>query len=108
LTLTNISQKACTLAGLAYGVMLEDAKNKGLPTHVKGNASAAPVTLEPGDSATATARFSPDVPKSPGGKCEPNARQLSLNPGAGTVEAPVKPSTSVCDGTLHFGAFEKR
>jgi hypothetical protein len=106
LTLTNISHTACTVEGLPKDVTLEDASNQSLPTQVVGTPSTTVVTLQPGDSATATARFSPSVSSS-GSSCEPKVRQLSINPGVGTVEAPVKPQTTVCDGLLNFDAYAK-
>lgn len=108
LTLTNISRTACTVSGLPSATV-EDASNKTLPTQVTGSPSATVVTLQPGDSATATARFSPDLTASnQGGTCQPKAHQLSVNPGVGTVEMRVKPETSVCDGTLNFTPYAKR
>jgi hypothetical protein len=66
-----------------------------------------PATLEPGTTATATVRFSPDVPgpgDSQSGSCQPEAHTLALTPtGGGTVDVPIQPPTSVCErGTLNF------
>jgi hypothetical protein len=108
LTLKNTSQTACTLTGLPAGVTLEDVNKSSLPTQVVGSPSGTVVTLQPGDSATATARFSPDVSSSQNGTCQPKAYRIEVNPGLGTTEMDVKPPTSVCDGTLNFTAYAKR
>jgi hypothetical protein len=68
------------------------------------------VVLPPGASATAQARFSPDVAgqgDSQSGACQPLAHTFQLSAkGGGVTEAPVKPPTSVCQkGTLNFEAF---
>ena len=106
LTLKNTSQTACTVTGLPAGVTLEDVNKTSLPTQVTGSPSSTVVTLQPGDSATATARFSPDV-TSQNGKCQPKAYRIEVNPGAGITEMDVKPPESVCDGTLNFTVYAK-
>jgi len=110
LTLTNTSNTSCTLSGKPVAVLL-DQNGSVLPTHVTGNiVTVLLVNLAPGGSATATARFSPDVPgtgDSQSGACQPKAYTLRVTPnGGGTVDAPIKPPTSVCErGTLNFRNF---
>jgi Domain of unknown function (DUF4232) len=110
LTLSNASSSACFATGLPV-VQLLDARGNPLPTHVSpahpGQQAAVKVTLVPGASAKAEARFSPDVP-GPGeqhpGRCEPIAVQLRVTAtGGGTLDVPVTPPTSVCEhGSLRF------
>ena len=110
LRLTNASQAVCFVSGLP-DVRLLDADGNALPTNVSaarpGEATAARIELAPGESAYAQARFSPDVP-GPGeqqtGACEPKAAGLRVSPdGGGTLVAPVRPSTPVCErGALSF------
>jgi hypothetical protein len=96
--------------GIPQGTLL-GANGTELPTHVKASGGAGkPVVLPPGASATAQARFSPDVAgqgDSQSGACQPPAHTFQLNAGGGGVtEAAIKPPTSVCEqGTLHFEAF---
>jgi hypothetical protein len=110
LTLTNTSPTSCALSGKPVAVLL-DQNGSVLPTHVTGNiVTALLVNLAPGSSAKATARFSPDVPgtgDSQSGTCQPKAYTLRVTPnGGGTVDAPIKPPTSVCErGTLDFSNF---
>jgi len=110
LTVKNISVSACTVQGIPKGTLLA-ANGTALPTHVKASGgSAKPVVLPLGASATAQARFSPDVVgqgDSQSGVCQPQAHtfQLTAN-GGGVTEAAIRPPTSVCEqGTLHFEAF---
>jgi hypothetical protein len=109
LTLTNTSQTSCTVSGRPASVLL-DQNGSVLPTHVTGNTPALLVDLAPQGSAKATARFSPDVPgtgDSQSGACQPKAYTLRVTPnGGGTVNAPIKPPTSVCErGTLDFSSY---
>jgi hypothetical protein len=113
LTLKNTSVTACTVSGLPLGQLLGKAKQK-LPTHVRAarpnQLTAVLVTLLPGQSAVATARFSPDVPGvGEGGKgpCEPVAFWFRVRaPGGGTATVRVVPSTPVCEhGALYFSAY---
>jgi len=104
LKLTNTSQTSCSVSGLH--VQLLDASGSALPTRVAG-ATAGPVTLAAGTSATADARFSPDVAgqgDSQGGPCQPTAHTLRVSlSGNGSVDAPIRPPTSVCEqGRLSF------
>jgi hypothetical protein len=68
------------------------------------------VTLVPGDSTYATARFSPDVPgigEQTPGQCEPKAYWFRVRaPGGGTTTVKVLPATSVCEhGTMYLSAY---
>jgi len=110
LTLTNTSSAKCTINGLPTAVLL-DASGAPLPTNVTGTAISPLVALATGASTHATARFSPDVPgtgDSQSGTCQPKAHTLRVTPnGGGTVDAPIKPPTSVCErGTLNFSVFD--
>jgi hypothetical protein len=110
LTLTNTSSTACTVASPPKAVLF-DSSGSQLPTHVTPLYGTGPtVTVASGGSAKATVRFSPDVPgtgDSQSGACQPKAYTLRVIPrGGGTVGAPVKPPTSVCErGTLQFEPF---
>ena len=104
LRLKNVSRAHCHVTGIP-GVTLLDRRGKKLPTHARpanpGALTAVLVDLAPGATATATARFSPDVP-GPGetttGRCEPVAYRLRVTPnGGGTLQAPISPPTSVCE-----------
>jgi hypothetical protein len=110
LTVKNTSPSACSLHGSPNGTLL-GASGTALPTHVKAaGGGARPIVLPPGASATAQARFSPDVAgtgDSQSGACQPVAHTFQLAAaGGGVTEAAIKPPTSVCEqGTLSFGAF---
>jgi hypothetical protein len=113
LTVTNIGSSPCYVSGVP-DVQLLAANGSPLPTHVSaaqaGTALAVPVTLQHGDSATADARFSPDVPgvgdQAPG-QCQPTAATLQVTVRAATgFDAPIKPPTPVCEqGSLNFSFF---
>jgi hypothetical protein len=113
LRLKNTSSSACWVSGLPV-VRLLDGKHRPLPTHPSaaqpGRGTAAKIELAPGRSATADARFSPDVP-GPGEpvrkRCEPVARFLEVTPnGGGSVIVPIRPPTAVCShGALSFSLF---
>ncbi|HSP71221.1 MAG TPA: DUF4232 domain-containing protein [Gaiellaceae bacterium] len=113
LRLINTSASACFVSGLPV-VQLLDAQATPLPTRVTaaqpGQPTAVRVVLEPGGSTIAEARFSPDVP-GPGDQqsatCEPVAHTLRVTaPGGGSLDAPVKPPTPVCErGALSFSVF---
>jgi Protein of unknown function (DUF4232) len=110
LSVKNSSQSACSLHGPPAGTLL-GATGTALPTHVKAEGSAGRrIVLPSGASATAQARFSPDVAgqgDSQSGACQPPAHTFQLSaPGGGVTEAAIKPPTSVCErGTLSFEAF---
>jgi hypothetical protein len=105
LHLENTSRAPCTVTGIP-GVTLLDRRGRKLPTRPfpahPGALTAVLVTLAPGKSATATARFSPDVPGPgepvSGRSCEPVAYTLLVRPnGGGSLRAPIRPPTSVCE-----------
>jgi hypothetical protein len=112
LNMKNSSDSSCSVRGVPNGTLLA-ANGTGLPTAVRASGDhGRQVVLPPGASATARARFSPDVASegdSQSGDCQPQAHTFELvTPGSGGVtEAPIKPPTSVCQrGTLHFEAFD--
>ena len=115
LRLKNVSPTACAVTGLPQGVLL-DAARKRLPTHIRAAfpqaLSAILVTLSPGRSTRATARFSPDVP-GPGeqsiGRCEPVASWFRVSgQGGGQTTVKISPRTSVCEhGQLLFSVYRR-
>ena len=111
LTVKNSSRSVCSLHGSPAGMLL-GSNGAALPTHVKATGGGGRrILLPPGASATAQARFSPDVPgtgDSQTGTCQPQAHTFQLSAeGGGVTEAAIKPPTSVCEqGTLHFGAYD--
>lgn len=110
LKLTNTSSSSCTFQGASTAQLLS-AGGSPLPTHIQPSTGFGLVgaQLSPGASTVVPARFSPSVPgtgDSQSGPCQPKAYTLkvTLN-GGGTVDAPIKPPTSVCErGTLNFDA----
>jgi hypothetical protein len=115
LMLKNTSSRPCTVTGLPVGRLLGKTK-KQLSTHIRaahpGRLTAILVTLAPGGSAYATARFSPDVSgtgEQVVGPCEPKAHWFRVRAsGGGTTTVKVTPPTSVCEhGTMSFSAYSK-
>ncbi|MGH3055184.1 MAG: DUF4232 domain-containing protein, partial [Gaiellaceae bacterium] len=110
LDVRNTNGSPCFVRGIPKGTLL-GANGTPLPTHVKAaGAGGKKVVLPPGASATAQARFSPDVVgqgDSQSGTCQPQAHTFQLTAeGGGVTEAAIKPPTSVCEqGTLNFDAF---
>lgn len=110
LAVKNTSQSPCSVRGIPQGTLL-GASGSELPTNIKSaGGGARRLVLPPGTSATAQARFSPDVAgdgDSQSGACQPQAHTFQLNAeGGGVTEAAIKPPTSVCQqGTLNFVAF---
>ena len=109
----NTSTRPCSLTGLPQGQLLGRLGGK-LPTHVRaafpGALTAVLVTLAPGQTARATARFSPDVPgtgEQMTGRCEPLSYRFRVTaPAGGTTTVNVLPATSVCEhGQLQFSAY---
>jgi hypothetical protein len=105
LRLKNTSRATCTVTGVP-GVTLLDRRDRRLPTHAfpahPGTLTAVLVALAPGKTATATARFSPDVPgvgePVSGTRCEPIADSMLVRPsGGGTLRVRVGPPTPVCE-----------
>ncbi len=116
LLLKNTSSTPCTVTGLPQGQLL-GRKHNPLPTHVRaanpGALTAVLVTLLPGESTFANARFSPDVAgtgDSMSRRCQPVSYWFRVRAqGGGITIVPVKPPTSVCErGTLSFTAYGKR
>jgi len=117
LTLKNTSTVPCTVTGLPSGQLLGRLHNP-LPTHIRaaqpGALTAVLVTLLPGQTTFATARFSPDVPGPgepvAGRRCEPVSYWFRVRAqGGGITVVAVKPVTSVCEhGTLSFTAYGKK
>lgn len=113
LVVTNKSSAACSVTGLPRVTLLTKT-GKANPTHVRAafpqGLTAVLVTLAPGKSAQATARFSPDVTGTGdhmGARCQPLSYWLSVTaPGGGTTKAAITPATSVCErGSLQFRAY---
>jgi hypothetical protein len=113
LTIENTSVTPCSVSGLPLGQLLGQKKN-ALPTHVRAShpnqLTAVLVTLLPGASATATARFSPSVSgkgEQTRGRCEPMAYWFRVRaPGGGTTTVKARPATPVCEhGALYFSAY---
>jgi hypothetical protein len=109
LTVKNTSQAPCSLHGVPQGTLV-GVSGAALPTHVKSaGGSGRQIVLPPGASATAQARFSPDVVgtgDSQSGACQPVAHTFQLSAGGRIAEATIKPPTSVCEqGTLNFEPF---
>jgi hypothetical protein len=116
LRLRNIGTAPCTLTGLPAGRLLA-RDGSPLPTHVRaahpGALTAVLVTLAPGESSFATARFSPDVPgPGEGGApaCERTAYWFRVNAqGGGATTVKVAPPTPVCEhGTMSFSAYGRK
>ena len=116
LRLRNRSATGCFVTGLV-GMRLYGKAGSALPTHVifagrPGMLTAVIVRLKPGAYASATARFSPDVPGPgepvSGTQCEPTAYRvrISIPPTHASVAAPVKPPTPVCEhGSLQVSVL---
>jgi hypothetical protein len=109
LTVKNTSDRPCSVRGVPKATLL-GASGTPLPTDVKESGGSRSIVLPPGASATAQARFSPDVAgdgDSQTGPCQPTAHTLQVTAGGGGVtELAIKPPTSVCErGTLNFEAF---
>jgi hypothetical protein len=111
LTVKNASHTPCSLQGIPKAILLA-ASGGTLQTHITsaGPGGASRVVLQPGASAAADARLSPDVAgpgDSQSGTCQPQAHTLQVTPnGGGVTDAAIKPPTSVCEqGSLNFKAF---
>lgn len=113
LTVKNVSTKICSLSGLPAGTLLNKA-GKAQTTSVIAeykNRLATFVTLEPGKSTIADARFSPDVPGvgegAAGKACEPTSYFFRLKgQGGGATTLKIAPPTAVCEhGRLQFSAY---
>ena len=115
LRVKNTSTRACFVSGTPV-VTLLDRRGRKLATHTfpvqPGAGTAVLVTLAPGTSARATARFSPDVPgtgEQIKGPCEPTSYWLRVTPnGGGTLRTPVQPPTPVCEhGGMTWSVFTR-
>jgi hypothetical protein len=112
LLVKNASPVACFVSGLP-NVQLLGSGGAALPTKVlaaqPGTATAAKLVLQPGDSASADARFSPDVNgtgDNTNGPCQPRASTLRVALGGAPLDAAISPPTSVCEqGTLQFRLY---
>jgi Domain of unknown function (DUF4232) len=112
LKLTNTGDAPCYVSGIPQ-VQLLGTTGSALPTSSSaepGQPAPQRVALRHGDSATADARFSPDVNgqgDNQSGRCQPTATVLRVTPtGGGTLDAPVQPPTPVCEqGSLHWRPF---
>jgi hypothetical protein len=111
LLLRNTGSAACSVSGHP-ALRLLGASGRALPTHVTPippGVTAALIALAPGHLASATLRFSPDVPgkgEQSTGQCEPTAHRVRVtlaSPGHGTVTGPILPATPVCE---HGGMTE--
>ena len=109
--LRNTGSTACSVSGHP-ALRLVGATGAALPTHVTPippGVTAALIALAPGHSASATLRFSPDVPgvgEQSTGQCEPTAHGVRVtlaSPGHGTLSGPILPPTPVCE---HGGMTE--
>ncbi|HEV7134609.1 MAG TPA: DUF4232 domain-containing protein, partial [Gaiellaceae bacterium] len=102
----------CTVRGLPALVLL-GIRGQDLPTHVslspRFTAPARPFVIRPGKTASATARFSPDVPGKGEGStkgCEPIAHTARVAAGGARFVIPIKPVTRVCEhGSLVFTPY---
>jgi hypothetical protein len=111
-TLHNVSQQDCWVGGYP-GMLLLGSSRQALPTNVARENTVTPrrVTLMPGGYASASARFSPDVPgtgDSQNGACQPTSHYVEITPPDNTTHLVVSadPATSVCErGTLQTTVF---
>jgi Protein of unknown function (DUF4232) len=116
LRLRNRGGSSCAVTGLPSARLL-GRDRRALPTHVRaehpGALTAVLVTLAPGQTTFATARFSPDVPgagEGTVGACERTSYWLRVAaPGGGSTTVKVAPPTPVCEhGRLLFTAYGRR
>ena len=114
LTVKNSSSAECGVTGLPT-LQLLGKTGKKLPTSTMFNGTPGALTavlvpLQPGGTASLTARFSPDVPgigEQHPGACEATAYKLRVTPSAGgTATVAITPATPVCEkGRLQLTAF---
>lgn len=93
LHVTNASQHACTVAGVPSVTFL-DAHGAVMDQHTNPEGPAGPVvSLQPGGSASAQVRFSPDV-----APCDPGtATTLRVQmPDRSTFDVELDPATKLC------------
>ena len=104
LHLTNASQSPCYVSGIPQAQLI-DGNGKPLETSgtPNGTGAAAKVVLQPGASASAQARFTPDV--DPCGTTQAVTLQVTF-PGGGTLGARFDPPTRVCNhGAMQWSNF---
>ena len=112
LAVTNTSPVACYVTGLPQ-VQLIGANGADLPTQVvpeqQGLNASAKITLQPNGSASADARFSPDVNgtgDATSGACQPKSVKMRVAFGGAPLDVAISPPTSVCErGQLQFKLF---
>ena len=111
LSVHNGGSAVCILHGLPE-LRLLDTHGKRLPTKVVLDPRFAPkpLVLRPGKTASAMARFSPDVPgvgePAVKGHCEPVAWTALVSAGGTTLVLPLRKPTSVCEhGRLTFTPY---
>lgn len=113
IVLTNSGSTVCQTYGYV-GMLLLGANGAALPTdvvRVPGTSNYPIINLAPGASASATARFSPDIPgtgDSQTGACQPTATSTEITPPDNTAHLIVPgPGTSVCEGgTMSVGPLQ--
>jgi hypothetical protein len=103
LEVTNAAQAACTVHGTP-DISFLDAAGNAMSEHVTpAGEPGAVVALQPGDSATAQVRFSPDVDP-----CDPGtATTLNVTfPGNSILATRISPATRLCgNGSLQPTAY---
>jgi hypothetical protein len=112
LRVKNAAPVACFVSGLP-NVQLLDRSGRDLPTNGSAaqprQATGARIVLQPGASASADARFSPDVNGTgdqTNGQCEPKAYTLRVAFAGAPLDVPITPPTPVCErGSLRFAVF---
>ncbi|HEY2374196.1 MAG TPA: DUF4232 domain-containing protein [Gaiellaceae bacterium] len=112
LRVTNTSPVACYVSGLP-DVQLRGSNGADLPTDVvpvqQGLDTSARLTLQPNASASADARFSPDVNgtgDSTTGQCQPKSVTMRVGFGGAPLDVDLSPPTPVCErGQLQFKLF---
>ena len=111
LSVHNGGSASCVLQGLPK-LRLYALDGTPLPTHVGPDPRYVPkpFVLRPGKTASAMARFSPDVPgvgePAVKGHCEPVAWTALVSAGGTTLVLPLRKPTSVCEhGRLTFTPY---
>lgn len=111
LRVRNGGSAPCTVRGLP-AILLLGIRSQPLPTHVVRDprfSAPRPFVIRPGKTASATARFSPDVPGKGEGStkgCEPIAHTARVAAGGARFVIPIKPVTRVCEhGSLVFTPY---
>lgn len=111
LTLRNHSGETCTLYGYG-GLQLTDGNGQPIPTNLERTANPGPkiVQLAPGDTASATLRWSvvPHGDEPTDGQCQPNPVAASVTPPDETDSLPITWNLGfVCgSGTIQDSAYQ--